>query len=1247
MLMVFLSALCYVFLERDAPGATDEQYLAAIQDRIKTELRISSDELMQVTDRVKETKDFTFSNLSFPTRYPYFVFQDGKILYWSDQIFVPDYESIANVAHPRLVNFDQGNYIVSRQKVVKNGHRYDIYSLVMVYRHYNNTNTYLQSGYNPTLFPIEPKAISMQKAKSYQNIYDNSPVFLFSVTPPHIQAYRNHTTPVNTVILATLGVLFLGLYVIRLMIRFGRKRQFESGFFVLLAYLLILRGVMLYFGVPFLFIDTDLFNPKFYASSVIAPSLSDMLLNALAVAVLGLYMIAHYYRTRTFRFLIRQHDWVKLLVSVSAVIASYVVFYLCYTELNNIYEKSQYMLDISLSIHFSHLKIACLLVFVSISLIYFLALHLLTSLFIRFNNDLRQGWLAFLVGTVLSAVLYYAVGVIAELVWVLNGVYFIFLYLTRFPRILYTFRYQTSIYLFFAAFICALTTAYVVYRQEIKKDVAQKKDFGARLLAENDVLGEFLLDKARGAIAGDNKIRKAFRRDSILGSARIQHRVKSTYLEKYFEKYDVEVLSFDADGNPLEHRPNAVDYEEYDARYRTDRYKTQYNGLYFVNEVGNNIIKQYIGFIDIYGQDPDSTLIGRLVLDLKLRNETPKNVYLELLVDKKLIQSPESQDYSYVIYGGSPKSIMYSTGSYNYDRKMPQWMLERPELYDEGMTLNGYKHVGLQGKNGRTIVTSSLEFPVSSILSNFSFLFLILVLTVIVAIMTYAIRYQISHFSVNYSTRIQILLNIAFFLPLLLVMVIILGVITSNYVSNQETAFISNTRNIASNFLSYLDEYQQGKRSLESAQEELKKIARDVDTDINVFDTTGVLFTSTRPLMYESGHLSKRINPLAYIHLIENKEKQVLLSESLGSKDYRTAYAGIKSYNGRLLGVLSVPYFYAQPELDEQVSEVVASTLNVFMILFIVFLILSYVASNSLTGPLRLITQKIRRTNLDKLNEPLDWKSDDEIGLLVGEYNRMLVKLEESKQALSVSEKQSAWREMAKQIAHEIKNPLTPMKLTLQHLQRTMPVGEEDSRARRIIKNAFESLLEQIDNISEVAASFSELAKMPLPKNEMFEITSVLNKAADLYADDERNNIYKDIMQGPIMVIGDRQMTGRIITNLIINGIQSVPQGRKPSIDLKLFTTEEEVQIEIHDNGTGIPESIRAKVFLPNFSTKKDGSGLGLAIAKRGIEHVGGSIWFETTEDVGTSFFVTLPLAQRANGTSGSLSKHPEGVIRR
>jgi nitrogen fixation/metabolism regulation signal transduction histidine kinase len=255
----------------------------------------------------------------------------------------------------------------------------------------------------------------------------------------------------------------------------------------------------------------------------------------------------------------------------------------------------------------------------------------------------------------------------------------------------------------------------------------------------------------------------------------------------------------------------------------------------------------------------------------------------------------------------------------------------------------------------------------------------------------------------------------------------------------------------------------------------------------------------------------------------------------------------------------------------------------------------------------------------------------------------MLVNLEESKQALAQNEKQSAWREMAKQVAHEIKNPLTPMKLTLQHLQRTFPraSGATDTAAHRVIHRTFDSLLDQIDNLSDIATSFSDFAKMPLPKNEVFEVTSMLNRSVDLYDDKHRVIIRRAIIPGPVMAVGDRQLIGRILTNLMINGMQSVPSDRKAELDIRLYTKEDEVHIEVQDNGAGIAESIQGKVFLPNFSTKRDGSGLGLAIAKRGIEHAGGSIWFETTEDVGTCFFISLPLVNK----TGAVGTDPADLL--
>ncbi len=1223
------SVLCWTFLEQNAPGATDEQYVSAIQERIKTNSQQSISELGQLTARLPTVPNYAFSTLSQPTNYPYYIFKNKRLLFWSDNRFIPDYARVASVRYPRLIDFDQGRFIVSHARTYRQGDTLDVFSLIMVYRQYTTTNSYLQSGYNPALFSLDPQELKATKGLAYQNIYDATPVFLFSVVPPVVDPFRNHTTPVNTVILATLSVLLLGLYVFRQLSRAAQVRRYELGLAWLVGYLLLLRGLMLYVGAPYLFIENDLFSAKHYASSELAPSLGDLMLNGVALVLIAFYFVGNFYRSKTYFWLTHLPTWGWRVVSVSTVVLSYGVYFLCFNQLNALYEKSQYTLNLGLAIEFSPLKVASLLFFVILAILYFLAQHILVSLFMRLNTRPRQGLVWFLAGTLLSVGvgLVLANGQPVEPLYLLNGLYFLALYLSRFPRYLYTFRYKTSLYLFMGSFVFASTGASVVYRQHLREDLLNKKEVGSQLLAENDEYGEFLLHKAQASVNSDPDIRRAFLTDTLLfRRERIQKRIKSLHLDRYFDKYDTEIASFDAAGKPLDASDNALSLSQYVLRFQKAPYKTQYGNLYFVNEVGNQFIKEYVDFIDVRGSD--STVVGYAVLDLKLRKETPSSVYPTFLVDDKLVQSPKMREYSHAVYEqtgrGTAAHLTHSTGTYNYERRMPAAALANPDLYEAGVTMGNYNHLAMRGTNARTIVVSSPEYPFGSVFANFSFLYLILVLSTIVVILLYAVQYGIARFHINYSTRVQILLNLAFFLPLVMVVVIILGVISNNYVANQEANYISNTKNIAANFEAYLDEHIRNIRSKEAMEQELETIARDADIDINLFDTRGRLYTTTRKLMYESGHLSPYINPLAYIHVVEDKENQALLPESLGSKSFSTAYAGIKSFDGRLMGILSVPYFQARPELDRQLLEVVSSALSVFTSLFLLFLVLSYMASHSITKPLRMMTQTIRRTSLDRLNQTIEWQSDDEIGALVKEYNRMLTKLEESKFSLAQSEKQSAWREMAKQVAHEIKNPLTPMKLTLQQLQRTLP--GTNPVTDRAVSRTLDSLLDQIDNISDIATSFSDFANMPLPQNELVELTSVLHKAADLYADDKTVVIRRQVELGPVWIMGDRQMLMRIMTNLIINGIQSVAPQKRPVIDLRLFTTDGNANVEVHDNGEGIPEGIRAKVFLPNFSTKQGGTGVGLALSKRGVEHAGGSIWFETAAGVGTSFFIAIPL---------------------
>jgi len=280
----------------------------------------------------------------------------------------------------------------------------------------------------------------------------------------------------------------------------------------------------------------------------------------------------------------------------------------------------------------------------------------------------------------------------------------------------------------------------------------------------------------------------------------------------------------------------------------------------------------------------------------------------------------------------------------------------------------------------------------------------------------------------------------------------------------------------------------------------------------------------------------------------------------------------------------------------------------------------SFMASRVLTNPLRIITQRLRRTTFDEINEPIQWNTADEIGLLVNEYNMMLLKLERSRAALVRSEKEAAWKEIAQQVAHEIKNPLTPMKLTLQHMRRLSEKEADDMFIRSI-----DNLLRQIDNLSDIVTSFSTFAKLPAADPRRFNVSELLHQLLQLHRRPEIEFVLQTPLEG-IYVIADEKMMSGIFTNLIINAVQAMDNRPSPRIEIGVTKREKEAVVHVKDNGSGIPEEIQDKVFVPSFSTKETGSGIGLALARRGVEQAGGSIWFETVPGYGTTFYVSLPL---------------------
>ena len=404
----------------------------------------------------------------------------------------------------------------------------------------------------------------------------------------------------------------------------------------------------------------------------------------------------------------------------------------------------------------------------------------------------------------------------------------------------------------------------------------------------------------------------------------------------------------------------------------------------------------------------------------------------------------------------------------------------------------------------------------------------------------------------------------------------------------------------------------------------LTELANLSNVDANIYTENGVLLSSSQPKIFESHLLSPYINPAA-LDQIRHGENALVASEQVGGLRYYIAYAALKSsQTGKLIGILGIPFFQSAYYLEKAQIIILTNILNIFAVIFILLLVLSYFVSEWLTFPLRFITQSLRKTSLTKMNHPLRWNANDEIGLMVKEYNSMLYKLSESKNELEQTQREKAWREIAQQVAHEIKNPLTPMKLTLQQLERSLQAG---NGSQDKTQKAIAALLSQVDTLNDIASSFSGFAKMPEPVIRRLDVVETVKRTVDLHSPSGLIDFKSKARQ--VFVMGDEQMLSRTFSDLIINGIQSGNPGQAVRIQVTLTVEDHHVRLEFRDNGKGIDAHIADRIFLPHFSTKKSGTGLGLAVSYGIVQEHAGTIEVRSESGHGATFRLVFPEASK------------------
>lgn len=1136
--------------------------------------------------------------------HPFVVYNNGNLVFWNNNIIVPEYKYITGNYNFKFLRIPDGIFIARKWNV----NEYTILGLLPLYRSTKISNRYISSHYNKGIFPFTPAKIREATGKSKQNIcIRNECFFKVEINTSSISSVTAAYDHWGSIIL--LVAFFLIIFVF-----FRNRALFISRYglpltvFIMSLSLVIPRLIMLWTYFPRDHIKNSLFDSTAFASSWLNPTLGDLILNLVLILLISVFVFL--YRTSIIEKI--KASKIKLFSVVSFLLFFFFLSLILYLLVQTIYHNSQISLDINRDFIFNFLRVSAYLALLIVAVIAFLIGHIA----IRLLNELftKDEALYIIGGVVLSYVIIAFIDKIVFLIpIVVTASFIIIVSLSQLFKSLLKIRFATYIYVLTWAVCASIIIAFSTVNSEEDKEYNNQEKFAEKFLVENDALAEFLLYDLNQKILNDLFIQSRLS-SPYLGKDVIKDKIRQVYLSDYFNKYDINIYLFDSQGRPF----NPIDFmlRPSDIKLNNKKYQTSYKNIYYIDESGDEFAGRYLDLIEIKKR---GLRVGYILLDLRLKKLIPESVYPELLVDRRFLQTYQNKAYSYAVF--KDRKIIYSSGKFNYNNNFSTELFQKNKIFLKGVERDGYQHIAIEDAEGNYYVVSVPAHTAEHFFSNFSFFFLLIVLVVTIISLIYAILFLIRGNELYYSARIQLYLSLSFFIPMLVVTLITLSLVSKSFKEEVIRENVKKAEIIATNIAEDVIHEPYANQLVTI----LNRASRYANADANIFTPTGELLATSQPMIYENNLLAPYINPQAIININYGNEQLFTADEAVGQLQFKTTYHGIRSTEtGNLIGILSVPFFQSEAALEKHQIDIFTNVINIFTISFLIFLLVAYLASEYLTFPLKIITRKLQKTSLE-FNEPLSWEANDEIGLMVREYNKMVENLEESKIALAKSEKESAWREMAQQVAHEIKNPLTPMKLTLQHMQRTFSDGDgKDPK----IKKSINTLLQQVNILSEIAGSFSAFASMPSPSKEKFDIQQQVLNSTSLFSNTEGIKLQVHTVNKPLIVEADEKLMGRIISNIIINAIEA-GEGYQPlKIDIKLeVQPDETVQLSIADNGPGIEDTVREKIFMPHFSTKRRGSGIGLAIARRGVEHAGGSIWFETKEGEGTTFFILLPLA--------------------
>ncbi|PYF75615.1 sensor histidine kinase [Pedobacter nutrimenti] len=1006
----------------------------------------------------------------------------------------------------------------------------------------------------------------------------------------------------------------------------AKKGRLVLSTLLLACFFLLIRITDLEYGWFNHQFNLDIFDPKIYAESFFLPSLGDFLLNVISITWLLLFIYTYKDKYTLPAWLSRSKVMGIALHLLLLVLLGGLAFMLDHVFSGLIYN-SKINFDITNIVNLGWaswvgIVILCLVWF---NLYLFCSVALLLS--IKLNVSNKERLVLFL-----AAFAGYVIYRLTTDFTAFFIIYAFFIFILALNIYTQKHRFSIGIYaLLFFSLALISSIKYVKYKDIKERNKRYRVAEEVQSTDNPRVISS--IESLENGIASDHSVLNYFKAPALHKHVELEKLIDKKYLDSYLAQFEYSLYAFNSLDSTL-NSDDAVHLVHYKDLVRSGSVKVS-NFFYRLNDTFG--YQSYFGIIPVFY---NKHILGTLVLELKSQQYDYSNQFPDLLVDLKVKGDEDLKDYSFAFYNYG--KLIKQAGKFTYKLNNQDFKGRKGEAIFVNDDRTGYNHMIYMPSSFKTVVVSKEKVSYVTRLAVLSFFFLVFIMfSILLYILIWVVKniddtwggwfninrsLMINANKILYKTRIQFSIVLSVVATLLIVGWTTFYYISSEYRRQQDDFIKDKLRKVQLSYEKMI--HTNGIPSVsDQSNEEFNQFSDMNGAYLNLFDRQGNLLYTSIPKIYDYGFLGTKMGTKAFIYLSRMQLSEYLdPNEKIGDFSYSAAYAPIRNSQNQTVAYIGLPYYGNEGDYQSKIGVFINTLINIYALVFVAIGILAVFLANQITSPLTFIQDSIRKTKLGQKNQPILWSRHDEIGSLIKEYNKMIAALEESAIKLAKSERESAWREMAKQVAHEIKNPLTPLKLGVQLLEKAWK--EKDANFEKKFDRFNKSFIEQIDSLATIASEFSNFAKMPDTKLQKLLLLPIIQQARDVFANTKDVEIgISDQTSLEVLIMGDKDQLLRTFNNLLKNAIEASGGQEACMVYIRIWNDQKKVWVEVADNGKGIDEYLHTKIFAPNFTTKSSGTGLGLAFVKQAVENAGGTVDFKSAVDTGTVFFLSFPLA--------------------